>query len=323
MKHLAQWLLAAVLVAVPPAAWTALSAEGVPRLPTALSIRPERALIVSPHPDDATLGAGGLIQRLVSAGGSIRVVQLTGGDGFSKGVMAMRSGTPTPSDYRWYGSVREREAVRAMRRLGVDRARIRLLGFPDDGLCNLTSTHRTGPAFESPYTKRESPPGPEQIVRGTMYRGDDLIRELTETIEEFRPALVVVPHSGDQHPDHCATHLLVHQAVDAAVARGLRPPRVLHYLVHFPNWPTPVAGTPLPDEGIARGWAWTSLALTPDERMQKQSALGEFRSQELVMQEFLSSFAGASELFIDGEPPLPIPCWCSGENITTANRTIH
>ncbi|HEY7284415.1 MAG TPA: PIG-L family deacetylase [Vicinamibacterales bacterium] len=323
MKRLAYWLLASIVMAAPAAGRAALSAATDGHPPAALSIRSERALIVSPHPDDATIGAAGLIQRVATVGGSIRVVQLTGGDGFSKGVMAMRPGTPTPSDYRWYGSVREREALRAMRRLGVDRARVRLLGFPDDGLCSLTSAYRTGPAFESPYTKREAPPGSEQIVPGTMYRGDDLIRELTETIEEFRPTLVVIPHSGDQHPDHCATHLLVHQAVAAALERGLRPPRVLHYLVHFPKWPLAQPGAVLPDEGIARGWIWTSLALTPAELATKQSALGEFHSQELVMQEFLSSFAGSSELFIDGEPPLPIPCWCSGVNITPPIRTVH
>ncbi|HEX7138102.1 MAG TPA: hypothetical protein VF219_09660, partial [Vicinamibacterales bacterium] len=121
----------------------------------------------------------------------------------------------------------------------------------------------------------------------------------------------------------CATHVLVHQALDVALGHGFRPPRVLHYLVHFPNWPSADAGVPLPTEGIARGWIWRSLALTPAERAAKQSAMGEFRTQELVMQGFLSSFAGSSELFIDGEPPLPIPCWCGGENIIPAIRTVH
>src|SRR4051812_39735196 len=34
-----------------------------------------RALFVSPHPDDATLGAGGLIQRVLHDGGAVRIVQ--------------------------------------------------------------------------------------------------------------------------------------------------------------------------------------------------------------------------------------------------------
>jgi LmbE family N-acetylglucosaminyl deacetylase len=296
------------------------------RDPSVLTFGRERALVVSPHPDDATLGAAGLIQRVISRGGLVRVVQLTGGDGFSTGVMAIRPGVPpSPVEYRWYGSVREREAIRAMRRLGVSRAQVRLLGFPDDGLCSLTSAYRTGAAFESPYTRRASPPNSEQIIRGTMYRGDDLIRELTEVVEQFKPTLVVLPHSGDQHPDHCATHLLVHQAVDGAVARGVRPPRLLHYLVHYPEWPARDAGAAPPGGALASGWIWKSLRLTAGEQAMKRSALGSFHSQTLVMPEFLNSFVRSDEFFVEGEPTQPIPCWCSGENITSASatRAVH
>ena len=89
-----------------------------------------RALVVSPHPDDATLGAGGLIQRVLHEGGALRVVQMTGGDAFPKGVMAIKPGTgPTADSYRWYGALSEHEAIRAMRQRGVHRSQIRLLGF--------------------------------------------------------------------------------------------------------------------------------------------------------------------------------------------------
>src|ERR687886_586162 len=33
-----------------------------------------RLLVFSPHPDDETLGTGGLIQRVLSAGGTVKVV---------------------------------------------------------------------------------------------------------------------------------------------------------------------------------------------------------------------------------------------------------
>jgi LmbE family N-acetylglucosaminyl deacetylase len=225
-----------------------------------------------------------------------------------------------------YGSVREREAIRAMRRLGVPRAQVRLLGFPDEGLCALASAYRAGPAFESPYTKRESPPGSEQVVSGTMYRGEDVIRELARLIEEFRPALVVVPHAGDQHPDHCATHLLVHEALAAARERDHRSPRVLHYVVHFPNWPSvddPGTDIEPPPGELSRDWSWTTLPLSQPDRAAKRTALDAFRSQMLAMPDFLTSFARANELFIEGEPPLPIPCWCSGENIAVTSRAVH
>jgi LmbE family N-acetylglucosaminyl deacetylase len=41
-----------------------------------------RLMIFSPHPDDESLGAGGLIQRVLKAGGRVKVVFMTNGDGF-------------------------------------------------------------------------------------------------------------------------------------------------------------------------------------------------------------------------------------------------
>jgi LmbE family N-acetylglucosaminyl deacetylase len=286
------------------------------RQPAVLTFGRVRALVISPHPDDATLGAGGLIQRVIHEGGTLRVVQMTGGDAFPKGVTAIRPGIrPTAASYRWYGSLREHEAIRAMRQLGVHRSQVRLLGFPDEGLCVLASADRTGTTFASPYTRRESPPGSEQIVRGTTYRGDDLVRELTQVIEAFRPTLVVLPYPGDEHPDHCATHPLVHRALAAALGAGLRPPRVLHYIIHYRQWPTAEkADAPLepPSSMLADESSWRTLNLTSAERTAKGHALDAYRSQMLVMRDFMRAFERPNELFIESEPSRPIPCWCEG-----------
>lgn len=45
-----------------------------------------RLMIFSPHPNDESLGAGGLIQRVLNAGGRVKVVFMTNGDGFQEGV---------------------------------------------------------------------------------------------------------------------------------------------------------------------------------------------------------------------------------------------
>ena len=51
--------------------------------PTELAVkRGERLLVVAPHPDDETLGAGGLIQRVLAHGGTVRVMLVTAGDGY-------------------------------------------------------------------------------------------------------------------------------------------------------------------------------------------------------------------------------------------------
>ena len=41
-----------------------------------------RLMVFSPHPDDETLGAGGLIQWVLRMGGKVKVVFMTNGDGF-------------------------------------------------------------------------------------------------------------------------------------------------------------------------------------------------------------------------------------------------
>src|SRR6478609_2017631 len=76
---------------VPPPATPAPAPAAAPTpAPTPeLSIpidRNTRLLVISPHPDDETLGAAGLIQRVRARGGAVRVVLMTSGDGFPEGV---------------------------------------------------------------------------------------------------------------------------------------------------------------------------------------------------------------------------------------------
>ena len=137
------------------------SAAAPPPLPP-LGLTPDkttRLLVVSPHPDDESLAAAGLIARVVARGGAVRVVLMTSGDAFAEGVETEDGiSRPTPVDYRNYGTLRERETSAAMQRLGLDATHVTFLGFPDDGLCQLASTYLSvKTAFESPYTEaRES-----------------------------------------------------------------------------------------------------------------------------------------------------------------------
>ena len=43
-------------------------------------IRLDRLLLVCPHPDDETLGAGLLLQEVIARGGQVRVIYLTDGE---------------------------------------------------------------------------------------------------------------------------------------------------------------------------------------------------------------------------------------------------
>jgi LmbE family N-acetylglucosaminyl deacetylase len=281
--------------------------------------RATRLLVVSPHPDDAVLAAGGLIARVSAAHGAVHIVQMTSGDAFSKGVMAdHRAVVPTADDYRRYGAERERETVAAMHALGVRHSNLTFLGFPDDGLCVLAAARDRREGFESPYTKRRSPPVGEQVIQGVSYLGDDVRRELERVIARFEPTLVIVPAARDEHPDHCATHMFVRDALDAVVRAGMPRPSVLHYLIHFGAWPTtPAPGAPLdPPHAFPSGdGVWRTVALTPAEIARKREALAAYKTQALVIADLVAAFSRRSELFLEGEPEPSPACWCRGENI--------
>jgi LmbE family N-acetylglucosaminyl deacetylase len=100
------------------AALAALPAWQPPLLPT---------VIVSPHPDDETLGCGGLIARLIAAGVQVTVVAATDGEhAYPEG--------ETQQSARALADVRQREQEEALRTLGVRAENIVRLRLCDSGL---------------------------------------------------------------------------------------------------------------------------------------------------------------------------------------------
>jgi LmbE family N-acetylglucosaminyl deacetylase len=121
---------------------TAAAAPAIFELPAST-----RLMVVAPHPDDEMLGAGGLMQRVLETGGTVRVVYLTDGDGYPEGVMSEgRVRSPSAKDYRGYGRQRRREARAALAALGFGPSKYSytFLSFPDGGLCKLTRTYWSG-----------------------------------------------------------------------------------------------------------------------------------------------------------------------------------
>ncbi|MBI3785963.1 MAG: PIG-L family deacetylase [Deltaproteobacteria bacterium] len=127
-----------------------LSLALVARIAGAVDIQPspfdvataERLLVIAPHPDDETLGAAGLVQRVLARGGTVRVVLVTAGDGYVEAVVhETHLPRPRPAQYIAYGERRLAESRAAVRVLGGDHLRLTLLGFPDGGLDRLLHAH--------------------------------------------------------------------------------------------------------------------------------------------------------------------------------------
>jgi LmbE family N-acetylglucosaminyl deacetylase len=284
-----------------------------------------RLLVFAPHPDDEALGAAGLIQRVMAAGGSVRVVLMTSGDAFPEGIeMATHIRRPKPRDYVNYGNLRERETIAAMQLVGINRAHILFLGFPDGGLCLIASKYLSAKsrAFESPYTGRVEPPASEQVIHGVTYRGTDIRRELESILLAYRPTLIALPSPEDSHPDHCATSIFVRDALnEAAIGHREFAARTVQYLIHYDPWPNldenlglllqPPPGFP-PAEG-----EWRTLPLTPGEAGIKRRVIDAYPSQLLVIGRFLRAFGRPNELFLEGRPASLPECWCDDTHVAT------
>lgn len=91
-------------------------------------------LVIAPHPDDETLGCGGLIAHLRACHNAVEVVFLTDGD-------AALTGHPRVAP-RALAAVRSQEASTALGILGVGPDRLHFLGAPDGRLSRLTDTDR-------------------------------------------------------------------------------------------------------------------------------------------------------------------------------------
>lgn len=313
--------LAIVVVAAVLVAPGVRAANGAAASPAALAVSQEtRLVVVAPHPDDETLGAGGLMQRVRSVGGKLQVVYLTDGDGFPEGVRVHdRITRPSAADYRGYGQLRKREALAATAALKLGGHESRFLGFPDGGLSGLLTQYwsERGPVFQSPYTRQHRPAANEAVTKAPHYRGEDLTQELARLLGDFRPTMIVVPRKEDQHPDHCAASYFTDDAL-ADITRVLPAFRVevVNYLVHYGDWSDETEANALVPPADLDGGVdgWISFLLTKQELQNKHAALNLYVSQQHVMSWFLHTFARANELFSRQAPSkvvLPVspnPC---------------
>lgn len=295
-------------VAVVIAAAVAMAATGAPGAPV-----PEplvvpaglRLLVIAPHPDDESLGAGGIMQQTLAAGGHVQVLFMTNGDGYPEAVEAATGHREASADdYRGFGELRRAEALVALARYRVLPLAVTFLGFPDGGLAEIWRRGAEVAAYESPYTREAAPPYPHAFEANTRYVSRDLVHLVTRMIARADPDWLVVSAPVDNHADHCATFAYVLSALHALAAEpggaARVPDRVLTYLVHTSQgWPpAPETPGPLPVPAkVLEPARWYSLALTPEQVAAKREALETHRTQAAVMRTLFHSFARPNELF--------------------------
>jgi len=309
MTHVRALLMVAVIAAALAFGLLRLGAPGHSPLPLATMAAPtarDRILLIAPHCDDETLGAGEVLASAVRAGSEVRVLLDTNGDGFHYGAERLfRERRVPPLDYVRMGLDRQHETIAALSELGVPHEAVSFLSYPDAGTAAMWLEY-WDPAhpYTSPQTRDNHSPYPDAFTPYAPYAGRSLLDDLKTIIADFKPTLVLCPHPNDEHPDHWAAYCYTAGALYELGLLDAIPVRL--YLVHRGDWPTPRGldrRLPLlpPADLAGPNTRWLSFPATSATELAKYKAILRYRSQLLVMRNFLFSFARRNELF--GEMP--------------------
>jgi len=264
-----------------------------------------RLLVISPHPDDESLGAGGLISEALAQGDTVKVVFVTNGDGFHYGVERIdRQLRLRPADYLNYGQQRQQEALEALRRLGVRPENIIFLGFPDRGVAQIWKYYwDPNTAFASRTTGKSAVPYRLALNPGAPYNAPALLGSLEQVIRDYRPTEIFVTDTYDSHPDHWGSGAFT-LAAAARVQAGDASfrPSIYTFVIHSGAWQLlPVLErdkTLLPPSYfLALGNHWYKLPLAAGAQVKKKEAINAYHTQEAVMHSFLDNFERPNELF--------------------------
>jgi LmbE family N-acetylglucosaminyl deacetylase len=297
----------------------------------------DRVLIVSPHCDDETLGAGGAMAQARKIGARVQVVFITNGDGSRstqlvaearalrqdvnlKNLLPRQGGSTSAAGasgnlFQNIAAMRRREALAACRELGIAQSDVIFLGYPDGGTRAMWEKNWTPKnAYFSPYTKTSHSPYDFSKTKNAPYSGAQVARDLEEIMRGFAPTLVLTTHPADTHPDHWAAFAYSMAALErlrldknpttrAAASRT----RLLTFLVHHGFWPAPHGYRPnavlAPPASLEKcGTRWQSEPLSRAAQDAKKSALEKYTSQLVWTPQYLRSFLRRNELF--GQVPI-------------------
>jgi len=226
-------------------------------------------VIIIPHPDDESLGCGGLLALLRQAGQPVAAV-LT-----SDGSMSH----PHSQDFSAVArrELRYAELRHALSVLGVEESddNVRYLHLPDGRL------------------PTEGQPGFAEAAA-----------RLADFLREKQPATVLVPWRRDPHPDHRATS----QLTAAALAQLAQPPRRLEYVVWAWERAAP-EDLPRADEAtgfqldITPVLAQKQRAIRAHRSQLAPGTITDDPSGFLLSDHMLAHFAQPTEVFLEAPTP--------------------
>jgi LmbE family N-acetylglucosaminyl deacetylase len=147
------------------------------RIDTSLLSQIKDCLVIAPHPDDESLGCGGLIASLRQSGIAVHVIFTTDGS------MSHPESQNTTAIGRC--KMREQEAINALAILGVEESRVTFFRGQDSALPAKGEKGFTG-----------------------------FVAQMKGIIDTIQPGLVLVPYEFDPHRDHRASWQITVEALE-------------------------------------------------------------------------------------------------------------
>ncbi|MEI8012429.1 MAG: PIG-L family deacetylase [Candidatus Omnitrophota bacterium] len=265
---------------------------------------------MAPHPDDEAIGVGGVLQQALKAGAAVRICLFTNGENneFSFIVYEHRL-VLKPKEFLRLGEMRRQESLDAMRILGVRSEDVVSLGYPDYGTMEIFLKYwgDTKP-FRSMLSRVKKVPYQEALSPGAAYVGENVLTDIEQVIESFKPTKIFVSHPADVNRDHRALYLFTQVALwDLQTQGKINPPDIFPYIIHVPGWPLPRGYHPelplaVPSGFEKKGVNWIQQPLDAIETGKKFDVILEYPSQIKYAPRYLVTFARKDEIFGNFSP---------------------
>ncbi|MDR3553655.1 MAG: PIG-L family deacetylase [Syntrophobacteraceae bacterium] len=263
----------------------------------------DKIVIFAPHPDDETLGTGGLICEAIRRNAQVTVVLLTDGSRShdTKAYEAFLN-LRNRSIKEPMGDIRRHEVLHAIGELGLDKSRVIFLGYPDGGMRALFNDYWDCDRLyraDNDFNKSDHSPYGFSYLKNAPYCGASVAANLQEIMLALKPDIIFYPDDGDLHDDHWATSAFARYAAIKTGYNG----EWYTYLVHKgDDWPSPPrylpkAGLTLPPELSVLDASWLILPLKPDQVARKGRAINSHASQLFLWKNYLLSFVRSNEIF--------------------------
>lgn len=262
----------------------------------------DRILIFAPHPDDESLGTGGVITRALDKNATVKVVMVTDGSrSHSTTVFNQFKANTNLTENVSLPELRHNETLQAIKNLGLNESDVIFLGYPDGGLRSILNDHWD---YSNPYTSNNDynqynhAPYSWVYEKNATYCGANVVKNMESVINDYKPNVIFYPDDGDDHPDHWGVSFFTQYAMMETNYTGAQYTYLVHKGSHWPKpeYYLPNATLTPPRELLDLDANWTYFSINQSEEDKKREAVNSHKSQIHLTRDYLQSFVRINDL---------------------------